>query len=227
MDSIKQKIAALLKMTTASGCTEAEALAAAAKAAELMRAHGLSEADITIGQASAVTASKGRSVRDPLWKIVAYCTNTAATFAHVPGKRGSELVFIGRDPGPEIAAYLVAVFNRALDIGISEFKAGAFYRRRKTDATRRAAVRDFTDGMVTRLSSRLINIFGPGIDKAANALAVAARAERFAASVPVKQKDSGKPRFDEATWSGWCAGSKVGIAHGVTGAGATRALGRP
>ncbi len=48
-DSIKMKIAALMRMTSASGRTEAEALAAAEKAATLMREHGLSEADVTVG----------------------------------------------------------------------------------------------------------------------------------------------------------------------------------
>jgi len=220
--SIKQRIAALLKMTTASGCTEAEALAAAEKAAALMREHGLSEADITIGQASARSASKGQSARDDLWKIVAYCTNTAPTFVHEHGKRGAELVFVGRDPGPEIAAYLVAVLNRAVDTGIAEFKAGTFYRRRRSDATRRAAVRDFTIGMVGRLSRRLIEIFGPSIDKKANALAKAARDERFAGALPVSGPSGGKVRFDDAAWSGWVAGNRVNLAQGVAGGTAER-----
>ena len=221
-NSIRQKVAALLKMTTASGCTEAEALAAAEKAAAVMREHGLSEADITIGQASARSASKGKSARDELWKIVAYCTNTAPTFVHEYGKRGAELVFVGRDPGPEIAAYLVTVLNRAVDTGIAEFKAGAFYRRRRSDPTRRAAVRDFTMGMVRRLSRRLIEIFGPSIDKKANALAKVARDERFVGAAPVSAPSGGKVRFDDAAWSGWAAGNRVNLGHGVTGGTAER-----
>lgn len=221
-NSIKQKIGALLKMTTASGCTEAEALAAAEKAAALMREHGLSEGDITIGQASARSASKGQSARDDLWKIVAYCTNTAPTVVHEHGKRGAELVFVGRDPGPEIAAYLVAVLNRAMDTAIAEFKAGTFYRRRRSDATRRAAVRDFTVGMVGRLSRRLIEIFGPSIDRTANALAKAARDERFAGAQPVSGPSDKPVRFDDAAWSGWAAGNRVNLAQGVAGGTAER-----
>lgn len=216
-DSIKHKIAALLKLTTASGCTEAEALAAAEKAAALMRDHGLSEADITIGQASVGAATKGRSARDELWQIVAYCTNTAPTFVHVSGQRGAELVFVGRDPGPQIAAYLFAVLNRALDTGIAEFKAAAFYRRRRTDATRRAAVRDFTTGMVGRLARRLIEIFGPSIDKQANAVAKVARDDRFSGAKPISGPAKAKVRFDDAVWSGWTAGNRVNLAQGVNG----------
>lgn len=214
--SIKHKIAALMKMTTASGCTEAEALAAAEKAAALMRDHGLTEADITIGEASVRQGSKGRGARDPLWRAVAHCTNTAATYLTESGARGSDLIFIGRDPGPEIAAYLVAVLNRAVDTGIAAFKAGEFYRRRWSDATRRAAVRDFTAGMVLRLRLRLVEIFGPQIDNEANALARVARDERYAGCVPVTAPEA-NVRFSEAASSGWVAGNSVNLAQGVHG----------
>ena len=226
-DSIKQKIAALLQMTTAAGCTEAEAMAAAQRAAALMRDHGLSEADITIGQASVATPTKGRGVRDPLWNMVAYCTNTAATYSHSTGRPGADLHFVGRDPGPEIATYLVAVLTRALDTALAEFKAGQFYRRRKSTATRKAAVHDFTVGMVTRLSRRLVEVFGPSIDKTANAVAVAARDGRFNRATPVKRPTEGKARFDVAASSGWLAGGKVKLSQGVNGGTASpRQLGR-
>lgn len=225
--SIKHRIAALLQMTTAAGCTEAEALAAAEKAAALMRDHGLSVEDITIGQASVATATKGRGVRDPLWGIVAYCTNTAATYSHATGARGADLVFVGREPGPQIAAYLVAVLSNALDSALAEFKAGSFFRRRKTAATRKAAVHDFSAGMVARLSRRLIEIFGPSIDKSANAAARAARDERFHGAVSIKARAEGKPRFENATHSGWLAGGKVNLTHGVNGgSAASRQIGR-
>lgn len=215
-DRIKHKIAALMKMTSASGCTEAEALAAAEKAAALMRDHDLTEADITIGEASVRQKSKGRGARDPLWRAVAHCTNTAATYLTEGGARGADLVFIGRDPGPEIAAYLVVVLNRAVDTGIAAFKAGAFYRRRRSEATRRTAVRDFTAGMVLRLRLRLVEIFGPQIDKEANALARVARDERYAGCVPVNAPEA-NVRFSEAASSGWAAGNRVNLAQGVHG----------
>lgn len=154
-DRIKDRIAALLRMTRASDCTEAEALAAAEKAAALMREHGLSEVDITMGQASVRHDTKGRGACDDLWRIVAHCTNTACIFVHVRGERGAAVTFVGPDPGPDLAAYLVAVLNRAIDTAIAEFRTGTFYRRRRSSATRRAAVRDFVIGMVLHLSRRL------------------------------------------------------------------------
>lgn len=224
-DPIRKKIAALLAMTAAAGCSEAEAMAAAAKAAELMREHGLSERDITVGQASVRHSSKGRSARDPLWTMVAYCTNTALIFSHETGRSGATMVFVGRDPGPEIAAYLVAVVNHALDTEIATYKAGPFYRRRRSDATRRAAVRDFTTGLVNRLSRRLVELFKSSIDRQTSAVAQDARDERFPGSRSVKAPQS-KPRFDNATLSGWSAGGRVHLGHGLTnaGGGAPKAL---
>lgn len=215
-DSIKKKIAALMRMTSASGCTEAEALAAAEKAATLMREHGLSEADVTVGEATVKTGSKGRGVRDELWGVVGHCTNTAPTFRSRRGMPGAELVFVGRDPGPEIAAYLVAVLNRAIDAGIVEFKLGKIYRLRRTNTTRRAAVRDFTTGMIGRLSRRLVEIFKALINKEANAVACTARDERFSDAKPFTVPTA-KIRFDDAVWSGWEAGNKVNLSQGVGG----------
>lgn len=226
-EKIKAKIAALLRMTRGAGCTEAEALAAAEKAAALMHEHGLSEADITIGEASVAHGTKGKGARDDLWRIVAHCTNTACTFVCVAGERGSEVVFVGRDPGPEIAAYLVAVLNRAIDTAIAEFRAGRFYRRRRSPVTRRAAVQDFTQGMILRLSRRLIEIFRASIDKAANAQAIAARDARFADARDITAP-SRATRYDDALWSGWDAADRVNLTHGVGGAGADapRQIGR-
>lgn len=220
IDAIRKKVRALREMTTKAGCTEAEALAAAEKAAELMREYGLNDCDLSIGQAAARSRSKGQSARDGLWSIVAFCTNTAATLVHRPGKSGGDLIFVGREPGPEIAAYLVAILNRAIDTAIAEFKLGQFYRRRRTSWTRRQAVSDFTAGMVARLSRRLIDIFEPSIDKTANALAAAAREQMFEGATSVNRREA-SIRYSEAASVGWVSGGRVPLSHGV-GAGNRR-----
>ncbi|MBN8294715.1 DUF2786 domain-containing protein [Rhodobacter sp. NTK016B] len=216
-ESIRRKIAALLNMTVSAGCSEGEALAAAAKAAELMREHGLSESDIVIGEATTRHTSKGRGARDALWRIVAYCTNTALIVTHRKGCAGSDLVFVGREPGPEIAAYLTTVLNRAMDTEIAAFKEEAFYRRRRNVTTRRAAVRDFTDGMVGRLARRLVELFRPSLDAEARAVAVAALDDRFPEAKTVKEYSVKAARFHQASLYGWTAGGRVNLAHGVNG----------
>ena len=224
-DSIKQKIAALLKMTVSAGCTEAEALAAAEKAAALMREYGLSEADITIGQAKVKNRTKGAGARDALWWSLAYCTNTSALVQHRAGTAGGEIVFVGAEPGPEIAAYLFAVLSRALDHAVSEFRAGRFYRLRRSDATRRQAVRDFTAGMVARLQRRLAELFAGTASAQAKAVAKAARDRLFPDCVEFSAPDRDF-RFGDALSAGWLRGGQVRLSHGVGGSAAPRSIGR-
>lgn len=221
-ENLKARIVALLKMTTAAGCTEAEAMAAAEKAAALMREHGLSEADITIGQAEVRNRTKGKGARDALWWVLAGCTNTAATMRLRTGAAGAGIIFIGAAPGPEIAAYLYKVLDRALDHAVAEFRSGRFYRQRRSDANRRQAVRDFTAGMVARLGRRLIELFAETRNAEAHAMAVAARGRLFPASVEISMPKR-KIAFDAAVSAGWQSGGKVPLSHGV-GGGAAEAL---
>ena len=52
-ETILQKIRAMLNRTTANGCTEAEAMTAAAMVAKLMDRYNLSDADVLAGLGSA------------------------------------------------------------------------------------------------------------------------------------------------------------------------------
>lgn len=211
---IKRKIAALLAMTEAAGCTEAEALAASAKAAALMLEYNLTEREIHIDEQTVRSRTAGRSVRDRLWQTVGQCTNTAPIFLR--HHRRNDIRFVGRAPGPEIAVYLFVVLNRAIDRAVADFKETTFYRRRRSDVTRRQAVHDFTDAMVARLHFRLKERFGPLMSETALAEANEVLAARFpdARSVPVPSRDT---RFHGAADAGWTAGSQVGLAHGVQG----------
>ena len=222
-DDIRKKVASLRRKTASAGATEAEALAAAAKAAELMRAHGLSEADVEFAEAAAPMKTRGKSARDPLWGTVARCTNTAAILHQ---DWTPQMVFIGREPGPEIACYLVDVLNRAVDREVERFKATPEYRRRRTVATRRAAVQDFTTGLVIRLRERLRELFSDTMSDAAAARARAVRDQRFRDAEPVSAPER-KVRFGSAVQAGFAAGRRVHLAHGVGAAGgAPRQIGR-
>ncbi|MDO5704057.1 MAG: DUF2786 domain-containing protein [Paracoccus sp. (in: a-proteobacteria)] len=209
---IKEKIAALIARTTASGCTEAEAMAAAKKAAALMLEYGLTRQDIEIDDRTMLSKTTGKSVRDPLWGVVGTCTNTAPVFLHGSGR--PSIQFVGRAPGPEIAAYLFAVLNGAIDRAIREFKLTPEYRRRRSNATRRQAVHDFTYAMIGRLALRLKEHFGPIISAKALAEAKGALNMRFpdARAEKLRRKQT---RFHGAADAGWRAGNAVGLAHGV------------
>lgn len=211
-ESLKRRIAALRDKTTARGCTEAEALAAAEKAAALMRDHGLTEADIVIDEQATKTRTKGSSPRDVLWRALAACTNTATIIVEGEDNRR---VFIGREPGPEIACYLYVVLDRAIEREIAAFKAGTFYRRRRNVSTKRQAVHDFTVGLVFRLRDRLQALFADAISIEAGEAALSARNERYPLSTSVRSAKTAS-KFDGAVMSGWMAGQNVSLSRGVS-----------
>lgn len=207
----RERIKRLREMTAARGCTEAEAISAAEKAAKLMRDHGISEAEIAMDeQRSRRRAGRGLSVKAKLWPIIGACTNTAPTIVE------DGVVFIGREPGPEIAVYLRDICERAVDRHVREFKRSTFYRRRRGLASKRAAVSGFTEAMVNRLGNRLWEIFGPLHDDDAIDQALIARDQRFGTTRSVAPR-GGSYRHWQARAAGWTAGDSVNLSKGVGG----------
>lgn len=219
----RDRIRRLKELTAARGCTEAEALAAAEKAAALMRQHGLSDQDLVIEAQVSKAKSGARSERSRLWPEIALCTNTD----HVVIRRSNgdiDVEFIGRAPGPEIAVYLRSVCERAIDREIATFKAGKFYRRRRSLATKRAAVGDFTIAMTLRLSLRLVELFRDTIDPEAAHEARQALEARHPNLRAIERPERDE-RFWEAGMAGSRAGNKVPLARGVGGSTDTLMIG--
>lgn len=220
-ETLLRRLRALRAMTTANGCTEAEAMSAAAKAAEIMRDAGLTENDLEIGEASSPSKSKGRSVAADLWPVMAFCTNTDSIVL-IDGDSVS-VNFVGCEPGPEIAVYLREVCERAIKRELETFKAGDYYRRRRTLKTRRRAAENFVLGMVLRLRRRLLELFSPTRSDAARARAVEALGQRYPAMSKRKLRD--RPiRNTEAAVQGLVAGERVPLNHGMTASDAAPAL---
>lgn len=211
-DDIKRKISALLGMTKSRGCSEAEAMAAAEKAAQLMQEHGLTEADVLFGKASAKSKTNGNGARDPLWGTLARNTNTALIYEF------GRATFVGTGPGPEIAAYLFVVLGRAIDGAIAEYKGSTNYRRRRSIDSKRRAVQDFTHAMVRRLQMKLEALFEGVRSSEARALAMSARDQMFTGGTPVRGPAPAKLRNGKALLAGLVAGEKVELSHGVSGA---------
>lgn len=208
-EKLKAKIRALREMTSARGCTEDEAMAAAAKAAELMREYGVSDVELETESAKAETKTRGTGVRDQLVGTIMHVTNTAAVY------RVGDIEFFGVAPGPEIAAYIWTVCNRAIDRSIRSFKTGRLYKARRSDRTRREAVADYTEGMVRRLARRIREIFGATHSdvltaKATQALVIACPNTRTVSPA------SGNGRFEDARADGWRAAGEITLGHGVT-----------
>ncbi|MFT4097120.1 MAG: DUF2786 domain-containing protein [Rhodoblastus sp.] len=214
------KIKALRAKTRAAGATEAEALAAAAKAAELMREHKIGAEDLEFVEERRKQKESRPTWRTPLTSVIAYVTNCGAIVIH-EGSCAS-LVFVGREPGPQIAGYLRDVCFRAVERAQRAFKTSAFYSRRRGLGSKRAAVQDFTDAMVSRLCVRLLELFADVRDDAARAAARALVNVRWPGNEVIHRPDR-KERHSEAGWEGWKAGGDVSLNRGV-GAAAGPAL---
>lgn len=208
-ERLKARIAALRAKTTAAGCTEAEASAAAETAARLMAEHGLSEAEMVMTDASVAEPSSRANWRTDLAASIAVCTNTALILT------GKSVLFIGRAPGPDIATYLQDVCVRAVERERRAFQDSAFYRARRKAKTRRAASSDFTDAMVLRLRQRLHDLFRDQADEAAAAEARRHLASRFPNTKTTARSDR-DPRFDDAAWAGLAAGSNTRLDPGIS-----------
>ena len=209
---IRDRIRQLQERKTSRGFSEAEALQAAEKAAELMKDFGLTEDDLVIDRRESPTRAGGESVRGKLWSAIAMATNSPATFNRSGGERS--IIWIGREPGPEIAVYLHAMLDRALNREVTDFRKGKFYRARRSSKTKSQAVLEFTDALVDRLSHRLLKLFAGTRSQEAMEAAKRARDAAFPGARPVKPKKIAE-RFGEARDQGWAAGGRVGINRGI------------
>lgn len=213
-EAIRKRIKALRERTTARGFTEAEAMEAAAKVADLMREHGIHAADLEMTQEAAAMNGSARSIRAKLWSTIAQCTNTAALLSS--SLDGRVVIYIGKEPGPEIATYLHDVCDTAISNEIKRFKKGDFYRRRRSTATRKQAVADFSAGLIVSLNRQLLLMFKPSMCATEQRYAEIERERRFPDTRTVKPTTY-KSRFDHALYAGAAAGKNVNISRGVYG----------
>lgn len=221
-NDVMKKIATLRRKAIDAGASENEAVAAAEMASKLMREHGISEDDIEFDEQATPIKTKGHSVRDALFGTIGRCTNSAPVLntAWDP-----VITFVGHAPGPEIACYLVEVMNHAIDHEIISFKASPEYKRRRTLRTKRASVADFTEAMVLRLRVRLLELFHESMSEADFDQARQVLGFRFGSVSSVAPR-ARKTEFLSASASGYAAGDRVTIAHGINGGRAAKQIGR-
>lgn len=156
-DRIKSILRALQAKTTAAGCTEEEALAAAEKLAELLTKYNLSHDDLAApdgwGQEE-VSLGARRRPRDDLWGAVAYYCDCKSWFHRTSNARWKG-VYFGRAAHVAVAIYLHELLDRAITDALERYKEDPAYQRRRKVSTRRAALKAFEVGMVDRLRLRL------------------------------------------------------------------------
>lgn len=230
IERIKDRIRALRQMTEANGCTEAEAKAAAERAMALMARYGLDEIDLSRDQANEPTPSRRRSVVDTLWQVVAEVCRCRG-YLQGGGRSGERLVYVyyGAPVDVLVAVYLHELLASAIKRESSDFRRRTEYQARRKPATRSQALRLFQQGLVSRLSQRLRELWWLRINAEGNGLVVKAAEQahrerllqELAAkgvvltSLPSLSRNRG--RFSDALLAGWLTGDKIGIDPGVNG----------
>ncbi len=132
--------------------------------------------------------------------------------------------FVGREPGPEIAAYLRDLTVRAVERGQRDFQAQPLYRRKRKLSVKRDLAAEFRTGMVDTLKRRLLEVFGPGVDAEQQKLAGEARDKMFGdgRSIDIRRRDL---KLGDGYFAGRKAGAGVALHHGVAGGDAPKQIG--
>ena len=157
-DRLKTRIQGLRSKTTDNGCTEAEALLAAAKVAELLDRYDLSLTDVEIrnGQCEQRHYETRRKKRIPLDDCIGDIANfcDCRVWREKSHSGNARYVFFGLRSDIEVAHYLTELIDNAVRSELGRYKNSAGYRRfRHQD--RHVANSSFTLGMVASIADKL------------------------------------------------------------------------
>jgi hypothetical protein len=220
LEALKARIRAMQARTTARGCTEAEALAATAKVLEMMREHGLTDDQVACGNVVVSLGRRARTQVDRLWALVAEVCHCEA-YMRTGGVTPLSIVYTGRLPWPDVAAWMHGVITGAAARAMRDFTKSPIYRARRTDRTRTAARRHFITGFVDGLSLTLHALMREDAAAQARAddIAVARRAlanMEFGKTKPIaRPKATGA--FAPVADAGVTAGLNTSVNWGVAG----------
>jgi hypothetical protein len=158
LDRLKTRIQGLRSKTTDNGCTEAEALLAAAKVAELLDRYDLSLTDVDIRDAACERRDyeTHRKKRVPLDGCIGAIANFCDCRVWREKNQAGEAryVFFGLRSDIEVAHYLTELVDNAVRFELGRYKISAAYRRfRHQD--RHMANSSFTLGMIASIADKL------------------------------------------------------------------------
>lgn len=136
LDKLKGRLQALRAKTVANGCTEEEALAAAAKVAELLDQHDLSISDLEIReeQCEKSTIDTRRKQRQP----ISACIPAIAEYCDCKvwmekDESGIRYVFFGLRLSIEMAHYVYDVISVAIHSGWEQYVRNQRFIRHRRD----------------------------------------------------------------------------------------------
>ena len=136
LDKLKGRVQALRAKTIANGCTEEEALAAAAKVAELLDQHDLSISDLEIReeQCEKSAIETKRKQRQP----ISVCVPAIAEYCDCKvwmekDESGIRYIFFGLRPSIEMAHYIYEVIFAAIHSGWELYVRNQRFIRHRRD----------------------------------------------------------------------------------------------
>ena len=159
---VKARIRALAARTVERGCSEAEAMAAAAKVGELLEVYGLSMSEVELREEACI--QRVMVFDDPRRQAMNWLFPALLRFTECRGWTvgRADYVMFGLEPDVQMAEYLMHVIANALAFEEGRFRAGADYAarmgaggRKPPSARAQAALRSFRIGFADRVSSRL------------------------------------------------------------------------
>jgi Protein of unknown function (DUF2786) len=158
LDRLKTRIQALRAKTIDNGCTEAEAVSAAAKVAELLDRHDLSLTDVEIREAPCErreyeTRRKKRiPLDDCIGAVANFCDCRVWREKNQAGE--TRYVFFGLGSDIEVAHYLTELIDSAVRSELGRYKTKPEYRRFRHNE-RSMANSSFALGMVASVAEKL------------------------------------------------------------------------
>ena len=158
LEKLKTRIQGLRAKTTDNGCTEGEALSAAAKVAELLDRHDLSVTDVEIRDAPCERRDfeTHRNKRIPLDDCIGAIANfcDCRVWREKTPAGEARYVFFGLRSDIEVAHYLTELIDSAVRSELGRYKTTADYRRFRHQE-RHLANASFALGMVASIADKL------------------------------------------------------------------------
>ncbi|MBD0273458.1 MAG: DUF2786 domain-containing protein, partial [Acetobacteraceae bacterium] len=153
LSKVKVRIRALAAKTVERGCSEAEAMAAAAKVGELLDVYGLSMSEVELREEACV--QRRAAFAGPARTALRWLYPALLRFCECRGWTDGrqDFVLFGLEPDVQMAEWLLHVIARALAHEEARSRAGPAYAARRE--TPQAVLRSFRYGFADRLSKRL------------------------------------------------------------------------
>jgi hypothetical protein len=163
LDRLLQVIRGLRAKTVDQGCTEAEAMAAAAKVAELLDRYGLSLSDVDLGKQSCdgVTIDTDRRRSGPIDSVIQHIAAFFDCRCWIEKTRAETIrhVLFGLPGDVEAAQYLHELVELTFESETRAFKRGAFYGDLHS-SEKRGGTTSFHLGLANGIITKLTAIRG-------------------------------------------------------------------